>query len=32
MPVRAVMESLGDGLGIVLGPAWRRDCGVSAGD
>jgi hypothetical protein len=32
MPVRAVMEPLGDGLGIVLGPAWRRDCGVSAGD
>lgn len=30
--VRAVVESLGDGHGIVLGPAWRRDCGVAAGD
>jgi hypothetical protein len=32
MPVRAVVEPLGEGLGIVLGPAWRRDCGVSAGE
>ena len=32
MPVRAVVESLGDGYGIVVGPAWRRDCGVSPGD
>ena len=30
--VRAVIEPLGDGRGIVLGPAWRRDCGVAAGD
>lgn len=32
MPVRAVLEPLGDGLGFVLGPAWRRDCGVEVGD
>ena len=32
MGVRAVIEPLGDGLGIVLGPAWRRDCGVRQGD
>ena len=32
MGVRAVIESAGDGLGIVLGPAWRRDCGVAPGD
>ena len=30
--VRAVVESLPNGYGIVLGPAWRRDCGVTAGD
>ena len=30
--VRAVVESLGDGHAIVLGPAWRRDCGVAVGD
>ncbi len=30
--VRAVVEGLGDGFGIVLGPAWRRDCGVAPGD
>jgi hypothetical protein len=30
--VRAVVEALGDGYGIVLGPAWRRDCAVAAGD
>jgi len=30
--VRAVIEPLGDGYGIVLGAAWRRDCGVSSGD
>ena len=30
--VRAVVESLGDGYGIVVGPAWRRDCGVEPGD
>lgn len=32
MPVRAVVESLADGYGIVIGPAWRRDCGISPGD
>ena len=30
--VRAVIEPLGDGAGIVLGAAWRRDCGVGPGD
>ena len=32
MGVRAVIEPLGDGLGFVLGPAWRRDCGIAQGD
>lgn len=32
MGVRAVIEPLGDGYGIVLGPAWRRDCGIAPGD
>ncbi len=33
MGVRGVIEPLGtDGRGIVLGPAWRRDCGLAAGD
>ena len=32
MGVRAVIEALGEGRGLLLGPAWRRDCGVSAGD
>lgn len=32
MRVRAVIEPLGDGFGIVLGPAWRRDCGLAPGD
>lgn len=32
MGVRAVLEPHGDGLGFVLGPAWRRDCGVAVGD
>ena len=32
MGVRAVIEPLGDGRGILLGPAWRRDCGVAPGD
>ena len=32
MGVRAVLEPLGDGQGFVLGPAWRRDCGVAPGD
>lgn len=32
MGVRAVIEPLGDGRGILLGPAWRRVCGIGAGD
>jgi Bacteriocin-protection, YdeI or OmpD-Associated/Domain of unknown function (DUF1905) len=33
MGVRAVIEPLGDdGCGILLGPAWRRDCGIAPGD
>ena len=32
MGVRASVEPLGDGFGIVLGPAWRRDCGIASGD
>jgi hypothetical protein len=32
MGVRAVLEPLGEGFGFVLGPAWRRDCGVAVGD
>ncbi|MGH9184410.1 MAG: YdeI/OmpD-associated family protein [Acidimicrobiales bacterium] len=32
MGVRAVIEPLGDGRGILLGPAWRRDCGIAPGD
>jgi hypothetical protein len=32
MGVRAVIEPAGDSLAIVLGPAWRRDCGISPGD
>jgi len=31
MGVRGVLEPLGDGWGLVLGPAWRRDCGVAPG-
>ncbi|MGH9282468.1 MAG: YdeI/OmpD-associated family protein [Acidimicrobiales bacterium] len=31
MGVRAVVEPLGDGFGIFLGPAWRRTCGLDAG-
>ena len=31
MKVRASVESLGDGFGFVLGAAWRRDCGIAAG-
>jgi hypothetical protein len=27
MDVRAVIEPLGEGHGILLGPVWRRDCG-----
>ena len=32
MGVRAVIEPLDAGWGIVLGPAWRRDCGIAPGD
>jgi hypothetical protein len=32
MGVRAVIEPLGDGRGLVLGQAWRRGCGLAAGD
>jgi hypothetical protein len=32
MNVRASVEVLDDGFGIVLGAAWRRDCGVAPGD
>jgi len=32
MGVRAVIEPLGDGYGILLGPAWRRYCGIAPGD
>ena len=32
MNVRASIEPLGDGFGIVLGAAWRRDGGVAPGD
>jgi bacteriocin resistance YdeI/OmpD-like protein/uncharacterized protein DUF1905 len=32
MRVRAVIERLGDGRGILLGPAWRRGCGIAPGD
>jgi hypothetical protein len=32
MGVRAVIEPLGSGFGILLGPAWRRGCGMGPGD
>ena len=32
MNVRAVVESVDNGYGIVLGPAWRRHCGLGPGD
>jgi len=32
MGVRAVIEPLGDLRGILLGPAWRRACGIGPGD
>lgn len=32
MNVRASIEGLSGGFAIVLGPAWRRDCGVRSGD
>lgn len=31
-PLRAVVESNGGGWSIALGPAWRRACGIAAGD
>jgi bifunctional DNA-binding transcriptional regulator/antitoxin component of YhaV-PrlF toxin-antitoxin module len=30
--VRGTVEPLEDGYGLALGPAWRRDCGIAAGD
>jgi hypothetical protein len=30
--VRAVIDPLGDGHGILLGLSWRRDCGIAPGD
>lgn len=30
--VRGAVEPFGDELGVVLGPAWRRDRGLGAGD
>jgi len=32
MGVRAVVEPLREGHRILLGPAWRRDCRIGAGD
>ena len=32
MGLRGVIEPLDTGRGVVLGPAWRRDCGLAAGD
>ena len=32
MNVRASIEPLDDGFGLVLGPAWLRDCGLGSGD
>jgi Bacteriocin-protection, YdeI or OmpD-Associated/Domain of unknown function (DUF1905) len=32
MGVRAIIEPLGSGFGILLGPAWRRGCGMGPGD
>jgi hypothetical protein len=32
MGVRASIEPVADGRGILLGPAWRRDCGIAPGD
>jgi hypothetical protein len=32
MGVRGVLELFGQDVGLVLGPAWRRDCGLAAGD
>ena len=32
MGVRGVLDPLDDGRALVLGPAWRRDCGLVVGD
>ncbi len=32
MGVRGVVEGIEGGRGFVLGPAWRRDCGIAPGD
>ena len=32
MRVRGVVESIRSGRGFVLGPAWRRGCGLAPGD
>jgi hypothetical protein len=32
MPVRGDVQPVDDGRGFVLGPAWRRDCGLAPGD
>ena len=32
MGVRGVIEAFGESRGIVLGPAWRRGCGLATGD
>ena len=32
MGVRAIIEPLDTERGILLGPAWRRDCGIAPGD
>jgi hypothetical protein len=29
---RAVLERAGDGFAFTLGPAWKRGCGIAAGD
>ena len=32
MKVRAVIETFGDARGVILGPAWRRGCGIAPGE
>jgi uncharacterized protein YdeI (YjbR/CyaY-like superfamily) len=32
MGVRGVVEAVGSEHGLVLGPAWRRDCGLNSED
>jgi hypothetical protein len=32
MAYRGEVEDIDGGIGMVLGPAWRRDCGLAAGD